>query len=152
MHSFLRSRPRRRAFSLVELLVALGIVCFALVPLLGLVPVGLASFRHAMNLNAQALIFQALSSESSLLDYSVATNSASAFSQSFPRFYDGTGARLTATRAGAVFEVSLNRVAFAAPGGTASAANAQKLGFSLTNLSGKEKTQIYSVVVVNNGN
>ncbi|HEY8966517.1 MAG TPA: Verru_Chthon cassette protein B [Candidatus Methylacidiphilales bacterium] len=143
--------PPCRAFSLVELLFALGIVCFALIPLLGLVPIGLSSFRQAMDINAKALIFQALASESQLLDYTSVTNAGSTYSQSFPRYYDGTGVRLDASDPGAAFKVSMDHAACAVPGGTASAQTAQRVSFSLARKNGREKASLYFVLVVNNG-
>lgn len=50
-------------FSLIELTIALGIVGFALVAILGLVPIGMKAFQDAMRLNVEAEIVQTISRE-----------------------------------------------------------------------------------------
>ncbi len=64
----------RRAFTLVETTIAMGIVAFAMVPILGLVPMGLGVFRNAISFTAEAQIVQALSNEILLTEYSLVTN------------------------------------------------------------------------------
>jgi uncharacterized protein (TIGR02598 family) len=56
-------RPGRRAFSLIEICIALGIVAFAFVALLGLLPVGLGNFSQAMNTQTSTEIYQRLAAE-----------------------------------------------------------------------------------------
>lgn len=58
-----RAGPRRRtpAFTLIETALALGIVAFALIPLIGLLPVGLQMSRNASDLTIAAQIAQRLS-------------------------------------------------------------------------------------------
>jgi uncharacterized protein (TIGR02598 family) len=63
----------RKAFTLVETTIAMGIVAFAMVPILGLVPMGLSSFRSAISCTAEAQIVQALSNEILLTDYNLVT-------------------------------------------------------------------------------
>jgi uncharacterized protein (TIGR02598 family) len=54
-----RLRSQNRAgFSLVEVALALAIIAFGLVALMGLLPVGLAQFRDAMDTTIGAQIFQ----------------------------------------------------------------------------------------------
>lgn len=48
----------RNAFSLVEAVISIGIVSFAMMGILGLVPVGLTTFRQAMNLTVESSIVQ----------------------------------------------------------------------------------------------
>lgn len=54
---------RGGGFSLIELTIALGIVGFALVAILGLVPVGMKAFQDAMRLNVEAEIVQTVARE-----------------------------------------------------------------------------------------
>lgn len=54
---------RAGGFSLVELTIALGIVGFALVAILGLVPIGMKAFQDAMRLNVEAEIVQTIARE-----------------------------------------------------------------------------------------
>lgn len=56
-------RKRAAAFSLVETTLAIGVVAFALVAMLGMVPVGLSSFREAMDASTSSRILQRVSSE-----------------------------------------------------------------------------------------
>lgn len=50
--------------------MALGIVSFAMVTLLGLIPVGLKSFQSAMRVTVESQIVQAIVTDISLQDYS----------------------------------------------------------------------------------
>lgn len=65
-----------RAFSLIELTIALGIVGFALVAILGLVPLGLKAFQDAMRMNVEAEIVQSLARELENTPWKTATSSA----------------------------------------------------------------------------
>jgi uncharacterized protein (TIGR02598 family) len=56
-------RKRVAAFSLVETTLAIGVVAFALVAMLGLMPVGLTSFREAMDASTSSRIIQRVSAE-----------------------------------------------------------------------------------------
>lgn len=68
-------RPRRAAaFTLVETTIAMGIVAFAMVPILGLVPMGLSTFRNAISFTAEAQIAQGVSNEILLTDYELVTS------------------------------------------------------------------------------
>jgi uncharacterized protein (TIGR02598 family) len=71
-------RPGRlsAAFTLIEAVLAIGVVSFAMMGILGLVPVGLATFRNAMNLTVESAIVQELSGELQRTDFTnlAATN------------------------------------------------------------------------------
>ena len=58
MDSFQKTNPAQAGFSLVEVTLALGILAFALVPMLGMVANGLGSVRAAMNTSVMAEIAQ----------------------------------------------------------------------------------------------
>ncbi len=61
-----RLRPLARfvqAFSLIEICIALGIVAFAFVALLGLLPVGLGNYTQAINTQTAAEIYQRIAAE-----------------------------------------------------------------------------------------
>lgn len=64
-----RRRRRRAAFSLVEVALCLGIVAFALVPVFGLLPIGLSSFRKGMDLSVGAQITQRIIDEAQQSDF-----------------------------------------------------------------------------------
>jgi uncharacterized protein (TIGR02598 family) len=56
-------RKQVAAFSLVETTLAIGVVAFALVAMLGLMPVGLTSFRQAMDASTSSRIIQRVSAD-----------------------------------------------------------------------------------------
>jgi uncharacterized protein (TIGR02598 family) len=58
-----RAGKRAGGFSLVELTIALGIVGFAMVAILGLVPIGMKAFQDAVRLNVEAEIVQTIARE-----------------------------------------------------------------------------------------
>lgn len=82
-------QAKKDAFSLVEVVLALGIVGFAMLALLGLLPVGLHAGRDAMNLTVGTQIAQSLSSDVHLTDFS---NISAATS-----YYDDQGIRVSAS-------------------------------------------------------
>ena len=62
--------PRRDSFSLVEVAMAIAIVSFACVTLLGLLPLGLLSFRQAMNNTVESEIVQNTINDVALTSFS----------------------------------------------------------------------------------
>lgn len=73
------STASKQGFSLIEVVLALGVVSFAMVSLLALIPVGLASFKKAMSLTVEAQIVQRMSSEIGLRQYSQLASSTNFF-------------------------------------------------------------------------
>lgn len=67
----LHRRPESRdsAFSLVEIVIALGIVAFALVALLGLLPTGLKNFTGTMNTAVGSQIAQRIFNDLQIADW-----------------------------------------------------------------------------------
>ena len=61
-HSTSRHAPESRGFSLIEVAIAIGIVAFAFVALLGLMPAGLSSFRSAIDTSNESWIMQGINS------------------------------------------------------------------------------------------
>ena len=61
------------AFSLIEVTVAIGIVSFAFVSLLGLIPLGLDNFHWAMNSSVGSQIGQAVLNDAQQTDFSTLT-------------------------------------------------------------------------------
>jgi uncharacterized protein (TIGR02598 family) len=59
----------RSAFSLVEIVLTIGIVAFAFVGLMGLLPVGLASFRTAIDASVGSQIFQRVVSDLEQMEF-----------------------------------------------------------------------------------
>jgi len=61
--------PRARAaFSLIETVIAIGVVAFALIPMMSLLPIGLNTHRHTMDITAGTRIGQQIAGEISAAD------------------------------------------------------------------------------------
>ncbi|XHR31081.1 MAG: Verru_Chthon cassette protein B [Chthoniobacteraceae bacterium] len=60
----------RRAFSLVEVVLALGIISVSLLAVMGLMPVGLKTMREAMDATVESQILQKINAEASLTPFS----------------------------------------------------------------------------------
>lgn len=63
------ARSRLGGFSLVEVVMAIGIIAFAFVALLGMLPTGLNTFRKAMDTSVSAQIAQKIAGELQETDY-----------------------------------------------------------------------------------
>ncbi len=98
---------RRRAFSLIEVVLALGIVSFALVAILGLMSVGLDSSRDSIDDTAVALLGQdaynrVRTDVAKLYNQSSSSSSATtSFTQSY--YYDRDGRYVSNPDATAIF-------------------------------------------------
>lgn len=65
----IRHRSNGKGFSLVEVTLAIGIVAFAFVALFSLIPVGLTTFRQAMDTSVGAQIAQRVVSDAQQTDF-----------------------------------------------------------------------------------
>ena len=93
-------RPRPAAFTLVEIALALGIMAFALVSVFGLLPLGMTSFRQAIDLSVGSQIAQKIIDEAQQADFNtltgvgtVPTGSAAQVSKPL-RYFDVQGSEL----------------------------------------------------------
>lgn len=77
---------KKSGFSLVEVVLALGICSFSMMAIVGMIPVGLSTFNDAMNTTVQSQIVQRLAGDVLLTDYSSLTGSAGA-----PHYYNEQG-------------------------------------------------------------
>ena len=84
----LRSNPA--AFTLVEVVLAIGIIAFAFVGLLALMPVGLTNFRHAIDISVGSQIIQRLVDEAQQTDYTTLVSTPVA-----RRYFDDQGNEVT---------------------------------------------------------
>lgn len=80
----LRSHPA--AFTLVEVVLAIGIIAFAFVGLMALIPVGLTNFRHALDNSIGSQIMQRLVDEAQQTDYATLVATPSTM-----RYFDDQG-------------------------------------------------------------
>lgn len=79
----------------MEIALTLGIVAFALIPVIGLLPVGLASFRKGMDLSVGAQITQRIVDEAQQSDFETLTgNKKTPFSEPV-RYFSAQGEELT---------------------------------------------------------
>ncbi len=83
-----------KAFSLIEVVIAIGIVSFAFVCLLGLLPVGLAAFRQSIDTTVGSQIVQRVVNEAQQTDYSSLTTSGTT-----QRYFDDQANEVTAANA-----------------------------------------------------
>ncbi len=76
------------AFTLVETVLAIGVVSFAMISILGLIPVGLTTFRSAINVSVESSIANALAGEAQRSDFSNLPDETSIY------YFDEQGIRL----------------------------------------------------------
>lgn len=89
-----------RAFSLVETLLAIGIVSFAMVSVMGLIPLGLTTFRSAMNVSVESTIVQRLAGEVQRTDFANQISSKTFY------YFDEQGIQTTVS--GALFTAEID--------------------------------------------
>lgn len=70
----LRKHATSDAFSLVEVVIAVGVAAFALVALLGLLPSGLKTFKSTMNTAVGSQIAQRVFNDMQIANWSDLTN------------------------------------------------------------------------------
>jgi uncharacterized protein (TIGR02598 family) len=134
-------------FTLIEVTIALGLVSFALVGLMGMLPVGLSNFREAMEIQTQTRIAQQIAAELQLTPFQ--TISDGTFQTAFPRFYNDEGTPVTAAE-------SIFTVTAAAPGnlelpGPQAGTNTLLLTFQIGKKSAPGRTEEFSIITANTG-
>lgn len=80
-----RARTAKTGFSLVEITICLGLVSFALVSTLGLLPTGLTALRSSMNQTVEAQIMHSIASRAVITSFeNVTTNKLFFDEEGFP--------------------------------------------------------------------
>lgn len=120
---WLEVRGKRSGFSLIEVTIALGVVTFAAVSILGLLPTGLVVMRRAMNQTVESQIVRSIAGQSVVANFTNLTAGS-------PFYFDDEGQRIF-TAEGSVYTVSLSNTIPIFPGSTNASAN---LSASLVNL------------------
>ena len=152
------SRKRQGGFSLVEVAMALAIMGFACISLIGMIPIGITSFHQAMGNTVESEIVQNLSNDILLAD---ANGLGQYTTQSF--YYDSMGVPLT-TSANAVYTATITLAPVSSAnsptslvynnGVTTSTAGANTSAFNLTItiqcVNNPLQPHKYSVIVSNN--
>jgi uncharacterized protein (TIGR02598 family) len=111
-------RRRVAAFTLSEVALSIGILAFALTPILGLLPTGLRLFRDATQTAVQAQIVQRITAEAAQTEFSKLTSSG--VREFAPRYFDDQGTEVE-TAGSALYHVKLVATTPAAlPGGSSS--------------------------------
>lgn len=97
-------RVHSPAFSLVETALAVGVVAFAFVGLLALLPMGLTHFRGAVDTSITSQIFQRVITDAEQADFDRLTGTATGGSSEFyvlpTRFFDDQGSEVVPRIAG----------------------------------------------------
>ncbi len=107
-----RGSRKSFAFSLVEVTIAIGIISFGLVAIVGLMPVGLVTMRQAMDQTIEAQISQQMAGEASLMPFSQLKE----YVEKGPYFYTAEGIRQTVRNDRTRYEVKLEQVKTVFPG------------------------------------
>lgn len=139
-----------RAFSLVECIIALGIVSFSLVGLLGMMAGGYGGMQRSINSSTQAQIIQSLAAEIQMLDFSVLIDGKTTYRQGFPRYYDNEGQQQD-SNAKANYAVTVSLNPSLVPGGIQNSDNAQQIVIKIANLCSNDASKNYCVWAINNG-
>jgi uncharacterized protein (TIGR02598 family) len=101
-------------FSLVETVLAMGIVSFAMLGILGLVPLGLSHFRQAMTMTAESQILQGLSNDLLLADYDKLVNQFTVSGGKVTYYYDDQGGEVDSGAEERLYTVTVELVDLAA--------------------------------------
>lgn len=131
-------------FSLVEVAMAMAIVSFTLVSILGLLPMGLSNFRQAMNTTVESQIVQGLTSELRLTSFQNLANGTT--------YYDADGNALTSS-VGAIYTATTT---FGPVAGTSYpvnlTANADAVTIVITNKTQPGPGHTYTFILANQNN
>jgi uncharacterized protein (TIGR02598 family) len=141
---------------LIEVAISTGIVGFAMISILGMVPVGLASFKQARDNTVEPDIVQALTSE---LD---TTGFANISSMAYPAqtyYYDAEGNAITltgsVTPSNAIYTAKISLQSISSTPTTASVFpvnlpnEAYNVQIAITNVTEPNQPHTYSVIVAN---
>jgi uncharacterized protein (TIGR02598 family) len=104
----------KNGFSLVEVTIALGLATFAVISVMGLLPVGLNTLRQSADDMAISKITQEISSELLLTPFQQLSN----YVANGPRYFDSMGERTEGS--GAYFRAEMALAASSYPGSSAS--------------------------------
>ena len=141
-----------RGFSLVEVVLALGVLSFSLVGMFGLMAVVLGSVRDSMDLTTQALIVQNLSSEVREINFSQLAEDG-VYESGFPRAYGDTGVRLAdgSSQQEGVYQVAASVQTCRIPAIAGSDAPARRLTFRISSKRSPSRENVYTLWIVDNG-
>lgn len=139
-------RKQRQGFSLVEVVLAMGILVFCLVALLGLIPMGLQSFRSAMTMTVEAQIAQSVSSDIQLTDFS---NLQTMLNPAAKYYFDDQGMAVDASSSNLIYTATVTLENLDSPANLPDDV-IRNVRIEITNKTAPNKKNDYSVIVVNN--
>ncbi len=136
-------------FTLIEVVLALGVLSFAMVSLLGMIPMGLSTFKDAMNTTVESHIVQAVANDLLLTDFSNLGNASSP-----SRYFDDQGLELPDAGSNPIYTATVTAQSLAAapnsPIGLATAAAGSSVRIQITNRTAPGRVASYSIIVANN--
>jgi uncharacterized protein (TIGR02598 family) len=135
---------RRSAFSLIEVTISLGIVAFAMVPIIGLVSAGMKSLRDSMDETVRAEIVRKVSGEALRVPY---TNLSKEF-QNKTNYFDDEGVQQSSSNASTIFVAT---TALAEPPSliTSDTSIARLLSVNVQHFADSKNKTIYSQLILN---
>lgn len=101
-----RRSAAKRGFSLVEVVLALGIMSFGVMPLVALLPIGLSVNRQAIGVTVATQIVSRVTQEAVQTDYSLLPNGSS---QPLTYCFDDQGNLLSSGTSGSLFATCTDR-------------------------------------------
>ncbi len=137
----------------MEVVIALGVTSFALITLVGLLPIGLKNFQSAADTEIQAKIFQQIQAIALQSDFSVLVNSSKTPLPSQQLlFFDERGKMMDSSAKNYAYCVS-NSISrdYVVPGTSSMSENMAMVKSYITSRSSPRFTNIYSIVISNNG-
>jgi len=144
-----RHHSRHRAFTLVEVVLALGVASFGLISMLGLLSVGLKTFHDAINATTEAEITQQLANQLRLASFS------SVQGVTTPSTYYFNQEGVATNASSAIYFASVNPPSkLAVPGGSSVATtqtNTLTFVISVWSKSSPQATNATPIHIANNG-
>jgi uncharacterized protein (TIGR02598 family) len=125
------SDRKRKGFTLVEVTIAMGVVAFGFITILGLLPAGLKTFRSAMDSSVGAQIAQKVINDAQQKDFDALVANGIA---STVRYFDDQGNELgVSDKAKAIYHVNTRVVTATGMPGAASNSNLATITIQIAN-------------------
>jgi uncharacterized protein (TIGR02598 family) len=107
------TRSRRKAFSLTEVVIAIGVSTFAVLVIFSLMPVGLSAVQDASRQIVETEVFNAVGAELKSTNFDDLDNYVT---KNFPRYYDNDGIRTTSDLSVYTVQCELTTAELGTPG------------------------------------
>lgn len=140
-------------FSLIEVVISLGVLSFAMIGLIGLIPLALGTLRQSITVNTETEIAQTLLGETQVLDFGKIIAASSSYVADFPRYYNDEAERVDPGAVNSIYKVTLQITPCRLPGvPTANPDSpARLLVFQITDRHKPDAPEAFSIWVVDNG-